>query len=512
MATINGNDIAALQAAGAAVTTTANGLVADFGGKTAPELDLSGCSNLTIQNAVFTNTTYGINADSCSNLTIANDTFSQTGAGILVNGSQNTTVTSCHFNDMTAGFQQGGGLVGDWAQFTNSTGVNLTNNTATNGPASNPEDGFNFYNTTGVPGFDQISGNTAGGSNAVGSQSGAILQLENNTSGFTVVNNTFGNSPHDVICLTGANNITIENNHLGIAGDGNPSIQLQGGAGTPVVAGNTDLNLPIADAATAATVAPTPAAATPVDATPIATPTPVDTTPIATPTPVDTTPIATPTPADTTPVDATAVATPTPADTTPVDTTAVATPTPADTTPVDATAVATPTPVDTTPVDATPIAMQTPADTAPADTTPVATNIQAPTTGVVPQDGAVQAANTTPTPADATPTPVNDTADHLGHIFSVINDITNALNSGAVQHADIQAALSAAPLGVINTIQGEPVHLADSNVNAAPQVNANGDASNHPSTHNGASAEAAQSAQPDPLAHQFTAHHDYTFG
>jgi len=464
MATINGNDIAALQAAGAAVTTTANGLVADFGGKTAPELDLSGCSNLTIQNAVFTNTTYGINADSCSNLTIANDTFSQTGAGILVNGSQNTTVTSCHFSDMTAGFQQGGGLVGDWAQFTNSTGVNLTNNTATNGPASNPEDGFNFYNTTGVPGFDQISGNTAGGSNAVGSQSGAILQLENNTSGFTVVNNTFGNSPHDVICLTGANNITIENNHLGIAGDGNPSIQLQGGAGTPVVAGNTDLNLPIADAATAATVAPTPAAATPVDATPIATPTPVDTTPIATPTPVDTTPIATPTPAD------------------------------------------------TTPVDATPIAMQTPADTAPADTTPVATNIQAPTTGVVPQDGAVQAANTTPTPADATPTPVNDTADHLGHIFSVINDITNALNSGAVQHADIQAALSAAPLGVINTIQGEPVHLADSNVNAAPQVNANGDASNHPSTHNGASAEAAQSAQPDPLAHQFTAHHDYTFG
>ena len=197
MATINGNDIAALQAAGATVTTTANGgLLADFGGHQAPELDLSGCSNLTIQNAVFTNTTYGINADSCNNLTIANDTFSQTGAGILVNGSQNTTVTSCHFSDMTAGFQQGGGLVGDWAQFTNSTGVNLTNNTATNGPGSNPEDGFNFYNTQGVPGFDQISGNSAGGSNAVGSQSGAILQLENNTSGFTVANNTFGNSPH----------------------------------------------------------------------------------------------------------------------------------------------------------------------------------------------------------------------------------------------------------------------------------------------------------------------------
>src|SRR6516162_7785946 len=289
--TINGNDIAALQAAGATVTTNANGsLVADFGGHQAPELDLANCSKLTIQNALFSNTTYGVNADSCSNLTIANNTFSQTGAGILANNCQNTTVTSCHFSDMTAGYQLDGGLVGDWAQFANCTGVNLTNNTATNGPGSNPEDGFNFYNTTGVPGFDQITGNTAGGSNAVGSQSGAILQLEQNTSGFTVANNTFGDSPHDVICLTGANNITIENNHLGVAGDGNPSIQLQGGAGTPVVAGNTDLNLPIANTATAATVAPTPAAATPVDATPIATPTPVDTTPIATPTPVDTTP------------------------------------------------------------------------------------------------------------------------------------------------------------------------------------------------------------------------------
>src|SRR5215472_10166619 len=109
--TINGNDIAALQAAGATVTTTANGgLVADFGGHQAPELDLSGCSNLTIQNAVFTNTTYGINADSCSNLTIVNDTFSQTGAGILANGCQNTTVTSCQFSDMTAGYQNGGAL------------------------------------------------------------------------------------------------------------------------------------------------------------------------------------------------------------------------------------------------------------------------------------------------------------------------------------------------------------------------------------------------------------------
>jgi parallel beta-helix repeat protein len=223
--------------------------------------DLSGCSNLTIQNAVFTNTTYGIHADGCNNITVANDTFSQTGAGILANSCQNTTVTSCHFSDMTAGFQQNGGLVGDWAQFAHCTGVNLTNNTATNGPGSNPEDGFNFFDTTGVPGFDQISGNTAGGSNAVGSQSGAILQLEANTSGFTVANNTFGNSPHDVICLTGANNITIENNQLGMTGDGNPSIQLQGGAGTPVVAGNTDSNLPIADAATAT---PTPVAATPV--------------------------------------------------------------------------------------------------------------------------------------------------------------------------------------------------------------------------------------------------------
>jgi hypothetical protein len=493
--TINGNDIAALQAAGATVTTTANGsLVADFGGKQAPELDLSGCSNLTIQNAVFSNTTYGINADSCSNLTIANDAFSQTGAGVLANNCQNTTVTSCHFSDMTAGFQQGGGLVGDWAQFSNCTGVNLTNNVATNGPGSNPEDGFNFYDTRGVPGFDQISGNTAGGSNAVGSESGAILQLENNTSGFTVANNIFGNSPHDVICLTGANNIVIENNQLGIAGDGNPSIQLQGGAGTPVEVGNIDSNLPIADAAT---VTPTP---TPVDTTPIATPTPVDTTPIATPTPagttpvdttpVDATPIATPTPADTTPVDATTIATPAPADATPVDAatiatpapagatpvdaTPIATPTPTDTTPVDATTIATPAPVDTTPVDATPIATQTPADTAPVDATPIVT----------------------PTPADATPTPVNGTADQLSNIFTVINDITTALNSGAVQNADAQAALPTAHLGH----QGDPGHWA---------VNATGDASNLPS-HIDASAQAPQLDQHD--AHPSGAHHDYTWG
>jgi len=311
--------------------------VADFGGHQAPELDLANCSNLTIQNALFSNTTYGVNADSCSNLTIANNTFSQTGAGILANNCQNTTVTSCHFSDMTAGYQLDGGLVGDWAQFANCTGVNLTNNTATNGPGSNPEDGFNFYNTTGVPGFDQITGNTAGGSNAVGSQSGAILQLEQNTSGFTVANNTFGDSPHDVICLTGANNITIENNHLGVAGDGNPSIQLQGGAGTPVTAGNVDLTggLQIPNAADAP---PTPADATPADATPVATSTqPADAGAANAP----------PTPADATPADATSTATNTqPADAGSAQHDGViqaadATATPADATPADATPMAT---------------------------------------------------------------------------------------------------------------------------------------------------------------------------
>jgi len=215
---INGNDFTPLDQYGT-VTQTADGTVFNANGNLVPEIDLNGTSNLTIENAVFDDSTFGVNGQNTSNITVQDSNFNDTHAGVLFGQSSDITVSNNLFTDMQGGTYPNE----DPVQVGNVTGYTIDNNTMVNDPGqSGVVDNINSYYSSSYADAPSVIANNLisgyGTLDPVNDAAGTGIQVEesNGTAAnpIEVTNNNVSGQVNGGIAFTNTQYATANDNYV----------------------------------------------------------------------------------------------------------------------------------------------------------------------------------------------------------------------------------------------------------------------------------------------------------
>lgn len=173
----------------------------------------SGANNITIRNCFFDGATMElVELENASNITIENCLFARAWAGVYAVGSNNTKVINCQFVNMKAKYVDGNfSGRGVFVQFNSCNGGEVTNCKGESFPGeSDPEDLVSCY---GSSSNIRISGNMFRGGGPSGS-GGGIIMGDNGGNNIIAENNSLMDPGQYGIAIAGGTNMKILNNKI----------------------------------------------------------------------------------------------------------------------------------------------------------------------------------------------------------------------------------------------------------------------------------------------------------